>query len=292
MKISKAIIPAAGLGTRFLPATKASPKEMLPIVDKPAIQYVAEEAVSAGIKSLLIITGRGKDAIENHFDVSYELEKILQERKKNEELKVIRNIANLAKVFYVRQKEALGLGHAVLCAKEWVYNEPFAVFLGDDIIVSKTPCIKQMIDIFDELKTSILGVVEVDKSETKKFGVIKGKNISDKLIEITDIVEKPSPKDAPSNIAVIGRYIFTPTIFEMLEKTKKDRGGEIQLTDGIKKLLKKEKVYAYRFEGKRYDIGDKLGFLMATVEFALRRKDLEKKFKKYLINLLTSLNEK
>ena len=289
MGLKKAIIPAAGLGTRFLPATKASPKEMLPIVDKPAIQYVIEEAKSAAIESILIITGRGKEAIENHFDYSYELQNILEERGKKEEVEIVKKIADMADFFYVRQKEALGLGHAVLCAKNWVSKEPFAVFLGDDIIISKTPCIKQMIEVFEEKKATVLGVVEVDKKDTSKFGIIKGKKINDSLIEVSDIVEKPEAEKAPSTTAVIGRYILTPQIFDELEKTKPGVGGEIQLTDAIKSLMKKEKVFAYRFKGKRYDIGDKFGFLQATVEIALQRKDLGKEFKKYLKQLL---NEK
>lgn len=289
MGLKKAIIPAAGLGTRFLPATKASPKEMLPIVDKPAIQYVIEEAKSAAIESILIITGRGKEAIENHFDYSYELQNILEERGKKEEVEIVKKIADMADFFYVRQKEALGLGHAVLCAKNWVSKEPFAVFLGDDIIISKTPCIKQMIEVFEEKKATVLGVVEVDKKDTSKFGIIKGKKINDSLIEVSDIVEKPEAEKAPSTTAVIGRYILTPQIFDELEKTEPGVGGEIQLTDAIKSLMKKEKVFAYRFKGKRYDIGDKFGFLQATVEIALQRKDLGKEFKKYLKQLL---NEK
>lgn len=289
MGLKKAIIPAAGLGTRFLPATKASPKEMLPIVDKPAIQYVIEEAKSAAIESILIITGRGKEAIENHFDYSYELQNILEERGKKEEVEIVKKIADMADFFYVRQKEALGLGHAVLCAKNWVSKEPFAVFLGDDIIISKTPCIKQMIEVFEEKKATVLGVVEVDKKDTSKFGIIKGKKINDSLIEVSDIVEKPEAEKAPSTTAVIGRYILTPQIFDELEKTEPGVGGEIQLTDAIKSLMKKEKVFAYRFKGKRYDIGDKFGFLQATVEIALQRKDLGKEFKKYLKELL---NEK
>jgi UTP--glucose-1-phosphate uridylyltransferase len=289
MGLKKAIIPAAGLGTRFLPATKASPKEMLPIVDKPAIQYVIEEAKSAAIESILIITGRGKEAIENHFDYSYELQNILEERGKKEEVEIVKKIADMADFFYVRQKEALGLGHAVLCAKNWVSKEPFAVFLGDDIIISKTPCIKQMIEVFEEKRATVLGVVEVDRKETSKFGIVKGKEINDSLIEVSEIVEKPEPAKTPSTTAVIGRYILTPQIFDELEKTKPGVGGEIQLTDAIKSLMKKEKVFAYRFKGKRYDIGDKFGFLQATVEIALQRKDLGKEFKKYLKGLL---NEK
>lgn len=286
MPVKKAIIPAAGLGTRFLPATKASPKEMLTIVDKPAIQYVTEEAVNAGLKSILIVTGRGKEAIENHFDVSYELERFLEEKGKYKEVELVRNIAEMAEVYYVRQKEALGLGHAVLCAKSWAKEDPFAVFLGDDIIYSRKPCISQMMDIFEEKKCSVLGVMEVDGSETSKYGIIEGVEINGQLIEVKDIVEKPDPKNAPSTTAVIGRYLFTPGIMRELEQTKPGVGGEIQLTDAIRSLLKKEKVYAYRFEGKRYDIGDKLGFLEATVELALEREDLKDTFGKYLKKLM------
>ncbi len=286
MKINKAVIPAAGLGTRFLPATKSSPKEMLPIIDKPAIQYVTEEAVQAGIFSILIITGRGKEAIENYFDVSFELEKILEERGKEEELKIVKEIARMADVFYVRQKEALGLGHAVLCAENWIGKEPFAVFLGDDIIFAETPCIKQMMDIFEEKNKSILGVMDVEREDTSKFGIIEGKKIDESLYEVTEIVEKPEPDESPSTTAVVGRYIFTPRIIDELKNTGKGLGGEIQLTDAIKSLLKKEKVYAYRFKGKRYDIGDKFGFIKATVEIALKREDLRKKFYEYLKELL------
>jgi UTP--glucose-1-phosphate uridylyltransferase len=290
MPVRKAIIPAAGLGTRFLPATKASPKEMLTIVDKPAIQYVTEEAVNAGLKSILIVTGRGKEAIENHFDVSYELERFLEEKGKYKEVELVRNIAEMAEVYYVRQKQALGLGHAVLCAKSWVQGDPFAVFLGDDIVISKTPCISQMMKIFEQKECSILGVIEVDKCETSKYGIIEGIELTDRLIEVKDIVEKPEPENAPSTTAVIGRYLFTPSIMEELEKTPAGVSGEIQLTDAIKSLLKKEKVYAYRFEGKRYDIGDRLGFLEASVEFALEREDLSAPFKKYLKKLISGLD--
>jgi len=286
MPVRKAIIPAAGLGTRFLPATKASPKEMLTIVDKPAIQYVTEEAVNAGLKSILIITGRGKEAIENHFDVSYELERFLEERGKYKEVELVRKIAEMAEVYYVRQREALGLGHAVLCARSWAKGEPFAVFLGDDIISSKKPCISQMMDIFEDKNCSVLGVIDVDRRDTSKYGIIDGVEINGQLIEVRDIVEKPAPEDAPSATAVIGRYLFTPGIMDELEKTQAGVGGEIQLTDAIRSLLKKEKVYAYRFEGKRYDIGDKLGFLEATVELALERDDLSSSFRDYLKKLM------
>jgi UTP--glucose-1-phosphate uridylyltransferase len=286
MRVRKAIIPAAGLGTRFLPATKASPKEMLPVVDKPVIQYVIEEAVAAGIESVLIITGRGKEAIENHFDVSYELEQILRERGKEEELAIVRSIASMAEISYTRQKEALGLGHAVLCGMTWAGTEPFAVFLGDDIVLSETPCMRQMIDVFGRTGSSVLGVMEVPPEDTRKYGIVAGDEVEDRLIQIRDIVEKPKPEAAPSSTAVIGRYIFTPTIFEELTRTERDASGEIQLTNAIRSLLAREKVYAYRFKGQRYDTGDRLGFLQATVEIALGRPDLAGPFGEYLAKIV------
>jgi UTP--glucose-1-phosphate uridylyltransferase len=288
MRVRKAVIPAAGLGTRFLPATKASPKEMLPVVDKPVIQYVVEEAVAAGIESILIITGRGKEAIENHFDVSYELEQVLKERGKEEELAIVRGIASMVEVSYTRQKEALGLGHAVLCGMTWAGIEPFAVFLGDDIVISETPCMRQMIGVFERTGASVLGVMDVDRSDTRKYGIVAGTPLDERLIEIQDIVEKPQPEAAPSTTAVIGRYIFTPTIFEELLKTEKDTSGEIQLTNAIRTLLRREKVHAYRFEGRRYDTGDRLGFLQATVEIALDRSDLAEPFREYLEKIVKS----
>jgi len=289
MRVKKAVIPAAGLGTRFLPATKASPKEMLPVVDKPVIQYVVEEAVAAGIESVLIITGRGKEAIENHFDVSYELEHVLAERGKDKMLDIVRDVASMVEISYVRQKEALGLGHAVLCAKTWAGNEPFAVFLGDDIVVSKTPCMKQMIDVFEEKNSSVLGVIEVAREETNKYGIVAGEDAGDRLLRVRGIVEKPSPEKAPSSTAVIGRYLFTPAIFDELEKTQKDEGGEIQLTSAIESLMVREEVYAYHFEGRRYDTGNRMGFLMATVEIALDRPDLSSPFREYLKKLVETL---
>lgn len=286
MRVRKAVIPAAGLGTRFLPATKASPKEMLPVVDKPVIQYVVEEAVEAGIEAVLIVTGRGKEAIENHFDVSFELEQLLEARGKKEELATVRAIASMVEVGYVRQKEALGLGHAVLCARHWIGNEPFAVFLGDDIVVSDTPCIRQMLDVFEREGRSVLGVMEVGREETRKYGIVAGEPVEDRLVRVTDIVEKPEPDAAPSTTAVIGRYVFTPTIFEELERTRADTSGEIQLTSAIRALLDHETVLAYRFEGRRYDTGDRLGFLQATVETALSRPDLAGPFRDYLKRVL------
>jgi UTP--glucose-1-phosphate uridylyltransferase len=282
MRVRKAVIPAAGLGTRFLPATKASPKEMLPIVDKPVIQYVVEEAVAAGIESILIVTGRGKQALEDHFDVSYELERVLEARGKTEDLRTVRAIASLAEISYVRQREALGLGHAVLCARTWAGKEPFAVFLGDDIVVSETPCMRQMLDVFEERGASVLGVMEVPRQETSKYGIVAGKPVGERLLEVSDVVEKPRPDRAPSTTAIVGRYVFTPAILEELQTTGPGAGGEIQLTDAIRTLLRREKVFAYRFEGRRYDTGDRLGFLRATVEIALGRPDLRDPFAAFL----------
>jgi len=288
MKVRKAVFPAAGLGTRFLPATKAQPKEMLPIVDKPIIQYGVEEAMAAGCDQIIIITGRGKQSIEDHFDVSYELEKMLEERKKTDLLKIVREISDLIHVFYVRQKEALGLGHAVLMAKELVNDEPFATLLADDVIDAKVPCLKQMIDVFNEKQASVLAIQKVEGKAISAYGVIKAKPVEGsggKLFEVLDLVEKPKFEDAPSDLAVIGRYVLTPTVFETLTSIQAGAGGELQLTDGLRALLKKEKIYGFTFDGKRHDAGDKLGFLKATVEFALKRPDLGEPFKKYLKSL-------
>ena len=290
MKIRKAVFPAAGLGTRFLPATKAQPKEMLPLVDKPVIQYVIEEAVASGIEDILIVTGRGKNAIEDHFDVSYELEKILEGRGKTDLLEQVRAISNMVTVSYVRQKEALGLGHAILVAKHLIGDEPFAVLLGDDIIDSVTPCTQQMIASFEKRHTSILATQVVEGPDISRYGVIKGQAVKDddegnRTYRVLDLIEKPPYKEAPSNLAIIGRYILTPEIFDVLENTPPDSGGEIQLTNGLRKLLERQPIHAYRFEGKRYDAGDKLGFLKATVEFALKREDLGKEFGNYLKSL-------
>jgi UTP--glucose-1-phosphate uridylyltransferase len=285
MNIRKAVFPAAGLGTRFLPATKAQPKEMLPLVDKPVIQYVIEEAVASGIAHIIIVTGRGKNAIEDHFDVSFELEKVLELRGEKEKLGVVRHISDMIRVSYVRQKEALGLGHAILVTKDLVGDEPFAVFLGDDVIDAKVPAMKQMTKAFARVKSSIVALEEVDRSRTKDYGVIAGEPAGDSLYRVTDLVEKPAPSKAPSNLAIIGRYILTPEIFSHLEKTRPGAGGEIQLTDGLRSLLKEQPIYGYRFAGKRYDTGNKLGFLKATVEFALKREDLGKEFREYLRSL-------
>lgn len=288
MRISKAVFPAAGLGTRFLPATKAQPKEMLPLVDKPLIQYVIEEAVEAGIRNITIVTGRGKNAIEDHFDVSYELERVLEERGKEELLNQVRMVSNMINVSYVRQKEALGLGHAIWVARDAIGNDPFAVLLGDDIIYSQVPCMRQMIDVFEKLQGSVIAACEVPHSEIHHYGVIAGtpvEGFGGRVYRVRDVVEKPPADQAPSNLAIIGRYILTPQIFGFLEKTRSGSGGEIQLTDGIRLLLEQQPVYAYMFEGKRYDAGDKLGFLKATVEFALRRDDLGGEFRAYLRSL-------
>lgn len=287
-RIKKAVIPAAGLGTRFLPATKAQPKEMLPIVDKPAIQYIVEEAVQSGIEDILIITGRNKRAIEDHFDKSVELELTLEEKEDRELLDLVRNISSLANIHYIRQKEPKGLGHAIYCAKTFINNEPFAVLLGDDIVDSKTkPCLQQLIDIYNEYGASIIGVQEVPKADVSKYGIVSGKMVDERLYKVNNLVEKPSIEDAPSNIAILGRYIIEPEIFEILEHTKPGAGGEIQLTDALKELSTKQDVYAYIFEGRRYDIGNKLGFLQATVEFALKREDLKDAFIAYLRHLIT-----
>jgi UTP--glucose-1-phosphate uridylyltransferase len=286
--VRKAIFPAAGLGTRFLPATKAQPKEMLPLVDKPIIQYGVEEAVAAGCDQIIIITGRGKSAIEDHFDVSYELEKMLEEKGKHDLLKIVRQISDMIFVAYVRQKEALGLGHAVLTARELIGNEPFAALLADDVIDAKVPVLKQLMAVFEEKQCSVIATQVVDGPAISSYGVIKAKEVAGtggKLFEVLDLVEKPKLADAPSNLAVIGRYILTPTVFETLSDIKPGAGGELQLTDGLRGLLQREKLYAYVYEGRRHDTGDKLGFLKATVEFALKRADLGGDFREYLKNL-------
>jgi UTP--glucose-1-phosphate uridylyltransferase len=285
MKVKKAIIPAAGLGTRFLPATKAQPKEMLPIVDKPTIQYIIEEAVASGIEEILIITGRNKKSIEDHFDRSVELEQELEAHNKQEFLTMVRDISNMVNIHYIRQKEPKGLGHAIGCAKTFVGKEPFAVMLGDDVVDSRVPCLKQLIDCFNEYKTSILGVQEVPMNDVSKYGIVKGMHIEDRVYKVKDLVEKPNVEEAPSNIAILGRYIITPQIFDILENTTPGKGGEIQLTDALRTLIQNEAMYAYNFEGRRYDVGDKLGFLEATVEFALKREDLQKPFMEYLMKI-------
>ncbi|HTC46376.1 MAG TPA: UTP--glucose-1-phosphate uridylyltransferase GalU [Candidatus Aquilonibacter sp.] len=290
MKVRKAVFPAAGLGTRFLPATKAQPKEMLPLVDKPIIQYGVEEAMASGCNQILIITGRGKQAIEDHFDVSYELERMLEERNKTDLLQIVRSISDMMYIAYVRQKEALGLGHAVLMAREMVGNEPFAVLLADDVIDAKVPCLKQMVEVFEEKQCSVIATQVVEGKMISSYGVldvqpVKDSRFGDRLFEIKNMVEKPKPEEAPSNLAIIGRYILTPAIFDCLSNTPTGAGGELQLTDGMRMLLQKEKMYAYVYEGRRHDTGDKLGFLKATVEFALKREDLGDPFREYLKGL-------
>lgn len=284
MKVKKAIIPAAGLGTRFLPATKAQPKEMLPIVDKPTIQYIIEEAVASGIEEILIITGRNKKCIEDHFDKSIELEMELEKSGKEELLELVKDISSMVDIHYIRQKEPKGLGHAIYCAKTFVGNEPFAVLLGDDVVYNEKPCLKQLMECYDEYKTSILGVQTVLEENVSKYGIVNGIHIEDRVYKVKDLVEKPSVEEAPSNVAILGRYIITPQIFDILENTKPGKGGEIQLTDALKTLISQEAMYAYNFEGKRYDVGDKLGFLEATIEFALRREELRSDMLDYLEN--------
>ncbi len=290
MRVRKAVFPAAGLGTRFLPATKAQPKEMLPLVDKPIIQYGVEEAMAAGCDQIIIVTGRGKTSIEDHFDVSYELEKMLEERGKTDLLGIVRQISDMIHVAYVRQKEAMGLGHAVLMARELVGNEPFAVLLADDVIDAEKPCLKQMMEVFEESQCSMIATQEVNGPAISSYGVLDAQRIEGKFngraYNVRNLVEKPKLEDAPSNLAIIGRYILTPTIFETLERTPLGAGGELQLTDGLRGLLSAgESIYGYTFEGKRHDTGDKLGFLKATVEFALKRSDLGPAFADYLRSL-------
>lgn len=289
MKIRKAVIPAAGLGTRFLPATKAQPKEMLPIVDKPTIQYIVEEAVASGIESIVIITGRSKRAIEDHFDKSVELELELTNKNKCDLLKLVDDIANMVNMMYVRQKEPLGLGHAIFMAKECIGNEPFGVILGDDVVKGEKPALKQLMDAYDECDSTVLGVQRVDIKDTDKYGVIATDDASGTMHKVSDLVEKPGEKNAPSDIAILGRYVLTPGIFDAIEQTQPGKGGEIQLTDALKKLSETENMYAYEFEGKRYDVGDKLGFLKATCEFALDREELKEDFELYLKELVRGM---
>jgi UTP--glucose-1-phosphate uridylyltransferase len=289
MRVRKAVFPAAGLGTRFLPATKAQPKEMLPLVDKPIIQYGVEEALAAGCDQIIIVTGRGKTAIEDHFDQSYELESLLQAKGKTDLLKIVREISDMIHLAYVRQKEALGLGHAVLMARELVGNEPFAVLLADDVVDARVPCLKQMMDVFNETQCSVIATERVEGKAISSYGVLDVKPVEsrfgDRVFEIKNMVEKPKAEEAPSNLAIIGRYILTPAVFDMLSQTQAGTGGELQLTDGMRALLKEEKMFAYVFEGRRHDTGDKLGFLKATVEFALKRPDLGTDFREYLKHL-------
>jgi len=287
--IKKAVFPAAGLGTRFLPATKAQPKEMLNLIDKPLIQYGIEEVANSGIENIIIVTSKGKNSIEDYFDYNRELEIFLEERGNFEALREVQRISDLIKIFYVRQKIPLGLGHAVLMAKEIVGDEPFAVVLADDVIDSKIPCIKQLINIFEKFKSSVLALERVPIEETKSYGIVKGREISDRLFEIEDMIEKPDPSSAPSDLAIIGRYVLTPKIFEYLSKTPPGAKGEIQLTDAIKGLLEEERVYGYIFEGKRYDAGEKFGFIKATIELSLKREDIGDKVKSFIKSLVEKI---
>ncbi len=287
-KIRKAVIPAAGLGTRFLPATKALPKEMLPIVDTPTIHYIVEEAIKSGIEDFLIITNGTKDAMENYFDINFELETRLKQANKEHLANEVHQIAEMANIYYIRQKEPKGLGHAILCAKDFVGDEPFAVLLGDDLVVNwKNPALSQLISAFEKTKATILGVQEVPHNEVNKYGIVKPVNLSDKgpLIKLNDFVEKPNIDSAPSNYAVLGRYILTPNIFKHLENTLPGVNGEIQLTDAIKANMKEEELYAYNFEGTRYDIGDKFGYMKANIDFSLNNPEISSKVKQYIVEL-------
>ncbi len=281
-RVRKAVFPAAGLGTRFLPVTKASPKEMLPLVDKPLIQYVVEEAVASGIESIIIVTGRGKASIEDHFDVSFELEQLLEARGKPNLLKEMRAISDIARISYVRQREALGLGHAVLQARDCVGDEPFAVMLSDDIIDSEIPGLKQLLNVYERFEAPVIATMEVQGEAISRFGALDVEEVEEGIYKIKDMVEKPPLSEAPSNLAIIGRYVLTPDVFDEIDKTTPGAVGEIQITDAMRSLLKKRPFYAVRFRGTRHDAGDKLGFLIATVEFALKRPDLAAEFKEYL----------
>src|SRR6056297_210153 len=289
MKVTKAVIPAAGWGTRFLPATKAQPKEMLPIVDKPTIQYIVEEAVEAGIEDILLITARNKQTIEDHFDKCAELEMALEKKAKDEMLKTVREISSMIRVHTVRQKEAKGLGHAIYCAKTFVGDDPFAVLLGDDVIYSKTPAIKQMVEIYEKKESPVLGCQTVPRRDVCKYGIVDFSRKDGDLYLAEDLIEKPSIEEAPSELAILGRYIITPDIFPIIESTTPGRGGEIQLTDALKTLLSRKKIYAYDFEGQRYDVGNKMGFLKATVDFALRREEFKEEFADYLKKVVADL---
>ncbi|ACV64782.1 UTP-glucose-1-phosphate uridylyltransferase [Desulfofarcimen acetoxidans DSM 771] len=289
MLVKKAIIPAAGLGVRFLPATKAQPKEMLPIVDKPTIQYIIEEAVASGIEDILIITGSNKRAIEDHFDKSHVLEMQLQLKGKTDLLKTVQDISNLAEIYYIRQKEPLGLGHAVYCARSFIKNEPFAVLLGDDIVSSTKPCLKQLMELYEEVQAPVLGIKEVPLEDVDKYGILEAEPVRPQVYKVSDLVEKPEPHEAPSRLAVMGRYIINPGIFDILENTKPGAGGEIQLTDALRVQGQAEGMYGLVFDGRRYDVGDKMGYLKATVEFALGRKDLKEVFSQYIRGIAENL---
>jgi len=289
MKVRKAIFPVAGLGTRFLPATKSSPKEMLPLIDKPLVQYVVEEAVAAGIEQIIFVTGRTKRSIEDHFDSSPELETHLEEQGKEKTLQAVRDIADLVDIYYVRQKKALGLGHAILCARDFIGNEPFAILLGDDIIDAPTPCLRQLLDVYEHYKGSVLALEQVPMEQISSYGCVAVNRITERVMEVTDMVEKPKREDAPSDLAIIGRYVLTPAIFPILEKQEPGRGGAIQLTDAIQRLSHDEAVYGCVFEGQRHDCGDKLGFLKATVDLALKRDEFRDEFTAYLRNRMGCL---
>ncbi len=292
MQIKKAIIPAAGLGTRFLPATKAQPKEMLPIVDKPTIQYIIEEAVASGIEDILIVSGRGKRAIEDHFDKSYELEETLANKEKWDILNEVQKISELANIHYIRQKEPKGLGHAIYCARRFIGNEPFAVMLGDDIVQTVTePCLKQLINVYDMFQSTVVGVQKVAESEVSKYGIVSYREeLANDVFRVDDMVEKPTPEAAPSNSAILGRYILTPEIFDILSQQKPGAGGEIQLTDALKQLSAQQQVLAYHFIGNRYDVGDKLGFIKATIDFSLQREDIKHDLLLYLEDIIVKKN--
>jgi UTP--glucose-1-phosphate uridylyltransferase len=285
-KVRKAIIPAAGLGTRFLPATKAMPKEMLPIVDKPTIQYIVEEAIASGIEDIIIVTGKGKRAIEDHFDLAPELERNLAEKGKLELLEKVQHSSNLVNIHYIRQKEPKGLGHAVWCARNFIGDEPFAVLLGDDIVVSETPCVKQLINQYEETGSSVIGVQTVEHNQTNRYGIIDPATKEDRRYQVNNFVEKPALGTAPSNLAIMGRYLLTPEIFGLLENQETGAGGEIQLTDAIQKLNETQKVYAYDFEGKRYDVGEKLGFVKTTIDFALEHDEIRDSILEYMGSLV------
>ena len=291
MKVTKAIIPAAGLGTRFLPTTKAQPKEMLSIVDKPTIQYIIEEAVSSGIQDIIIVTGRNKRSIEDHFDRSIELELELERSGKTEMLEMVKQISEMANIHYIRQKEPRGLGHAILTARHFIGDEPFAVLLGDDVVVSQKPCLGQMIDVYNEYRTSVLGVQKVAHEVVNKYGIADCKLIDDRIYKVKDLVEKPKIEDAPSDIAILGRYIITPSVFEFLETQDAGAGGEIQLTDALRRLSKEEAMYAYDFKGHRYDVGTKSGFIQANIEFALRSPELKDEMREYIKSLNENMDE-
>lgn len=286
MKIRKAIIPAAGLGTRFLPATKAMPKEMLPIVDKPTIQYIIEEAVASGIEDIIIVTGKGKRAIEDHFDYSFELEHNLIEKKKWELLNEVRKSSEMADIHYIRQKEPKGLGHAIWCARKFIGDEPFAVLLGDDIVEADVPCLKQMIDIYDTYQSSIVGVQPVEWGEVSRYGIVAAARMNDRVYQADALIEKPKPADAPSNLAIMGRYILTPDIFQLLEEQTEGVNGEIQLTDALSRLSEQEQILAYHFDGIRHDVGEKLGFIRTTIHYALQNDELKGELLKYMHEVL------